>query len=259
MASTPRRRSPGSGPSRSGAGSRPVRTSARVPVRARDVPPAVRSSIDAAGEPSTTTDATTDPTTSGDAAGIAAGVAAPPRSRRTRRASSRPSATRPAARSGAGRRIRRITAAVTGPPATPRTKSRVVLQVAVLGLVFCAVAFVLAVPLRTYLTQRDQLTSTLSQEERMQDQLQALQEQKAALLDPAYIASEAHRRLQYVRPGDTVYVVHAPALPTPRETAETRAADPAPWYADLWNTLSDPVASAPATPGSAAPTPRGTG
>ena len=38
------------------------------------------------------------------------------------------------------------------------------------------------------------------------------QARKVALSDPDYIAAEARRRLQYVTPGDTVFVVHAPAL-----------------------------------------------
>ena len=49
--------------------------------------------------------------------------------------------------------------------------------------------------------------------EQQRDELQA---RKAALYDPDYIAAEARRRLQYVTPGDTVFVVHAPAWPAPR-------------------------------------------
>jgi len=128
----------------------------------------------------------------------------------------------------------------------------------VLGLVFCAVAFALAVPLRNYLTQRAALGATVSQEQQLRVELAGLVQQKAALSDPAYVAAEAKRRLQMVKPGDTVYVVHAPPLPGTRQPAATRATPAVPWYSPLWDTLSDPVASSPAA-GPAAPKPAVTG
>ncbi len=126
-----------------------------------------------------------------------------------------------------------------------------------LGLVFCAVAFALAVPLRNYLTQRAALGATVSQEQQLRVELAGLVQQKAALSDPAYVAAEAKRRLQMVKPGGTVYVVHAPPLPGTRQPAATRATPAVPWYSPLWDTLSDPVASSPAA-GPAAPKPAAT-
>jgi cell division protein FtsB len=114
----------------------------------------------------------------------------------------------------------------------------------VLGLVFCAVAFALAVPLRNYISQQTQLGEALSQEQQLRAQLVVLGRQKAALADPAFIESEAKRRLQYVKPGDTVYVVHAPALPSAKAPGPAKAPATAPWYAQMWATLSDPAATA---------------
>ena len=82
-----------------------------------------------------------------------------------------------------------------------RPNSQLVKQVAVLGLVFCAVALVLAGPLRTYFAERDSLATTLTTEQQMQTQLDGLHAQQQAMSDPAYIESEAKRRLQYVKPG----------------------------------------------------------
>lgn len=130
-----------------------------------------------------------------------------------------------------------------------RTKSQLVKQVAVLGLVFCAVALALAVPLRNYLSQRTALSASVSHEQELRVQLAALKRQEQALSDPAYIASEAKRRLQYVKPGDTVYVVHAPPLPKPKADAAAAPGTPAPWYSTLWDTLADPTATTtPASP-----------
>ena len=137
-----------------------------------------------------------------------------------------------------------------------RARSQLARQVAVLGLVFCAVALALAVPLRDYLTQRAELAATLGQEQQLRVQYASLEQEKAALADPAYIESEARRRLQYVKPGDTVYVVNAPALPTPTPTTPVTAATTAPWYEHLWATLSDPPGVEPGAPAPGGKAPR---
>ncbi len=118
-----------------------------------------------------------------------------------------------------------------------------------LALVFSAVAFAVAVPLRNYLAQRTELATTVSQEQHMRDQLAALQAQEAALADPAYILSEAKRRLQYVKPGDTIYVVHAPPLAPAKVAGAGKAEPTTSWYSALWDTLADPTATGrPAIP-----------
>jgi cell division protein FtsB len=84
-------------------------------------------------------------------------------------------------------------------------------QIAAIGLALCAVALSLAYPLRGYLEQQTAERAAVAQRAALQQQITELQAQQAALEDPAYIRSEAKRRLQYVSPGDTVYVVKAPA------------------------------------------------
>ena len=130
-------------------------------------------------------------------------------------------------------------------------KSRLALNIAVLGLVFVAVAFILAVPLRNYFSQRNQLAAAVATEQQMTAEKKLLEQQKAALSDPDYVAAEAKRRLQFVKPGDTVYVLHAPALPKPTTPAPVKPQVQTPWYSDLWDTLSDPAA--PAAQAAAAP------
>jgi len=173
-----------------------------------------------------------------------------PVSRSGRAAGSRPAATRPgtappAAATGGGRRMGRITARGVPAQKPVRSPSRLAKQVAVLGLVFCAVALTLAVPLRNYLAQRAALGESVSHEQQLRLQLAALEQQKGALTDPVYIELEAKRRLQYVKPGDTVYVVHAPPLAPVRTATATAGAAAAPWYSPLWDTLSDPVVTNP--------------
>ncbi|MET3808576.1 cell division protein FtsB [Nakamurella sp. UYEF19] len=233
MDSNSRRRAGGTGPSRGGAGSRGGR--------------ALRS-----GRPVVNRRTADGATPADDLKDVAP----------SRAASTRPAGTRPATHSGGlGRRIGRISAgsgAAAGTGPASRTRSQLAKQVAVLGLVFCAVALVLAVPLRHYLAQRAALGVEVSHEQQLRAEFASLVQEQAALTEPAYIQAEAKRRLQYVRPGDTVYVVHAPPLAAAKAAPAKVAAPDVPWYSSLWDTLSDPVVTAspsnPAT-GSAPVTP----
>ena len=76
----------------------------------------------------------------------------------------------------------------------------------------CAVALSVAFPLRNYLEQRAELAAAVAAQQDLEQQRDELQARKDALLDTDYVAAEARRRLQYVTPGDTVFVVHAPRL-----------------------------------------------
>ena len=153
--------------------------------------------------------------------------------------------TPPGSRTGPGRRTR--LAAAAGPAALPAParpgSSRLARQVVILGIVLCAVALSLAYPLRNYLDQRAALAATVAEQRTLEQQLAGLQQQQAALTDPDYLRQEAKHRLQYVIPGDTVYVVQAPPLPAPDADAISAAQAAAPWYETLWNTLAAPAAT----------------
>jgi cell division protein FtsB len=127
----------------------------------------------------------------------------------------------------------------TLPGRTLLPQSAMARQVAILGLVLCAIALTIAFPLRTYLEQRTELAQAVAAQQDLERQRDELQARKTALTDPSYIAAEARRRLQYVTPGDTVFVVHAPALPDSSGTASTGPASGEPWYGSLWSTLSE--------------------
>lgn len=138
-------------------------------------------------------------------------------------------------------------------------------QVVALGLALAAVALSLAYPLRGYVQQQAAERAAIAEQHELEQQIEDLQAQAEALKDPAYIRAEAKRRLQYVSPGDTVYVVKLPAAVaagsetgTPGETGAGEAVtggsvtdpastaadgDPAessdlPWYESLWSTLT---------------------
>lgn len=83
-------------------------------------------------------------------------------------------------------------------------------QIVALGLALSAVALSLAYPIRGYLQQQAAEQQAVHEHHALESQIADLQAQEAALKDPAYIKSEAKRRLQYVSPGDIVYVVKVP-------------------------------------------------
>lgn len=111
-------------------------------------------------------------------------------------------------------------------------------RAAVVAIVVCALAFTIAVPLRTYLTQRSEVSEQEQQRERLRDEVAQLEARKAELADPAQVQAEARRRLRYVMPGETPYMVQLPEdkQQAPNQGPAEQAPPPSgPWYERLWD------------------------
>jgi cell division protein FtsB len=110
-------------------------------------------------------------------------------------------------------------------------------RAAVLAIVICALAFTLAVPLRTYLSQRAEITEQEHRQAALEAEVQKLAGRKAALSDPAEVEAEARRRLRYAMPGETPYLVQLPE-DTPQGPQPGASPQPGPgdtaWYQRLW-------------------------
>jgi cell division protein FtsB len=144
-------------------------------------------------------------------------------------------------------------------------------RAAILAAVVCVLTLTIAGPVRTYFAQRTEMKQLSASEERLRAEIAELEEQKAKLADPVYIAAQARERLGFVKPGDIPYQVQLPpGAAVPGEPAQEVAAARAgqPWYTSLWHTIADdphnvpttvpsvpPAPPAPAEPG--APTPGG--
>ncbi|WP_344867752.1 FtsB family cell division protein [Amycolatopsis ultiminotia] len=113
-------------------------------------------------------------------------------------------------------------------------------RAAVVAIVVCALAFTVAVPLRTYLSQRSEVREQEAQQAQLQQEVAQLQDRKNQLGDPAQIEAEARRRLRYVKPGETPYIVQLPedqpAAP-PQQTGPQEVPEGS-WYENLWNQVS---------------------
>ena len=112
-----------------------------------------------------------------------------------------------------------MVAATTGLLGLSSTK-----RAAVLAVVVCALALTVAVPLRNYVTQRQELAAVTEQQQALAAEVDELTRQRDRLADPAEIAAQARSRLGYVMPGEVPYVVQLPDRPQhrPRPRAPIR-------------------------------------
>lgn len=159
-------------------------------------------------------------------------------SRQARRPQSvrRPRDGRPARPVTAARaeRSRTVRAAATFGLSTTR-------RAAVFAIVVCALALSVAVPLQTYLSQRDDVEIQEQRQAELRAQVKALEDRKAQLEDPAQVEAEARRRLRYVMPGETPYMVELPSDKGGQpgtEPEQERVKDES-WYQLLWNAVSE--------------------
>ncbi|GAA1470600.1 FtsB family cell division protein [Microbacterium thalassium] len=140
-------------------------------------------------------------------------------------------------------------------------------MVIMLGLVVLA-AFVLVPTIGTYVAQRQQLAALEASVELSEEQVAALEAERARWQDPAYITTQARERLYYVRPGEVVYLVDNDLPPEllPQEQEDV-SEDVEPtrtdWMAQFVRSVTEAglaqSAVAPLTIGVPDPSPSGTG
>ncbi len=106
----------------------------------------------------------------------------------------------------------------------------------VLVLVAAALLLTLAVPVRTWFSQRAEIAGLRADVVAARDRVDALRVQQQRWEDPAFVAAEARRRLHFVLPGEVGYVTLGAdgALVDEATSAEQPTA---PWYSSLWQTL----------------------
>ncbi|HEV2888181.1 MAG TPA: septum formation initiator family protein [Jatrophihabitans sp.] len=104
---------------------------------------------------------------------------------------------------------------------------------------------VLASPFQTYLSRRASVAASERQQQQLNAQLAQLRHQNEQWQDPAYVARQARIRLQYIRPGDTLYTVldaqGNPIQPPAPAAAEkvVRIGHRPSWNSLLWTSVHD--------------------
>ncbi|WP_245569767.1 FtsB family cell division protein [Gordonia shandongensis] len=99
----------------------------------------------------------------------------------------------------------------------------------------------LAVPVRTYIAQRNEFSELQQSNAELRDEAQEYRNKLAQQNDPAYIEKEARARLGYVREGEKPVVVIDPSRDA-QERAERaeRKRNETPWYEQLMDAVSTP-------------------
>ncbi|MGE5693725.1 MAG: FtsB family cell division protein [Candidatus Sericytochromatia bacterium] len=139
-------------------------------------------------------------------------------------------------------------------------------RAAILAAVICVLTLTIAGPVRTYFAQRTEMKQLAASEAQLRSQIEELEQQKAKLADPVFVAAQARERLGFVMPGDVPYQVQLPpgaAVPPDQPGASSPTAPSNdPWYTALWRTIADtphniPTPAAPAPPPEPPPPPPG--
>lgn len=147
---------------------------------------------------------------------------------------------RPATRARTRTTLPRVPAAspppVAGRPRREPRRSPLTPRAAVLALVALGLVASAALPLREYLSQRQEIGELEQAQAQTRERIAELEAEKARLQDPAYVAAEARRRLHFVLPGETAYVVLAPDGAAVAEAEASKGAEE-PWYSQVWDSV----------------------
>lgn len=99
----------------------------------------------------------------------------------------------------------------------------------------------LAVPVRTYIAQRNEFQQLQQSNAELERQTAEYKSRLAQQSDPAYIEAEARKRLQMVQRGDKAIVIINPTREQQQaQQARERRLKSTPWYENLMNAVSTP-------------------
>ncbi|WP_420040764.1 FtsB family cell division protein [Gordonia sp. MP11Mi] len=114
-------------------------------------------------------------------------------------------------------------------------------RAAVITLVVVFLALTLAVPVRTYLSQRSEFNELQQANTQLQKEVAEYERKAVEQNDPAYIEAKARERLQMVKRGERQVILIAPNKEQ-QEAAERaeREREANPWYQNMWDAVSTP-------------------
>jgi cell division protein FtsB len=112
-------------------------------------------------------------------------------------------------------------------------RSRLTGRAALLALVVCSLIVALAYPMRQYVSQRAEIADLQRQKQQAKERVEQLRDLTARWQDDAYAEQQIRKRLHYVLPGETGYVVVDPDAARQAHT-DSGSAD-RPWYSNVWD------------------------
>lgn len=104
---------------------------------------------------------------------------------------------------------------------------------------------ILASPFQTYLSRRASVAASERQQQQLNAHVAQLQHESDQWKDPAFVERQARVRLQYIRPGDTLYTVlnsageplDAPSSSTTEKVV--KAGHQPSWNSTLWSSVQE--------------------
>ena len=133
---------------------------------------------------------------------------------------------------------------MSAPQPSPRRRAALTGRAVVLVLVIGALFFTLAVPVKSWLAQRAEISALEAQVLATQQRVAELTISAQRWQDPAFIAAEARRRLHFVLPGEIGYTtLGADGRPAAESLAQATAHRT--WVDKMWGTLQEADNGAP--------------
>lgn len=107
----------------------------------------------------------------------------------------------------------------------------------VIALVGLVLVVLLAPTMRSYFSQRSEITALERQVAQGEERLAQLEAEQERWRDPAYIEQQARERLKFVRPGEVSYTVIGADEIEGQQVATGQVSETRPWYDRVWASI----------------------
>ena len=125
----------------------------------------------------------------------------------------------------------------SGTPAT-REGGSLTGRALILAAVVALLVLALSVPVRNWLAQRAEVTALRADIAASSERIGELQTELARWSDPAFVSTEARRRLHFVLPGEIGYVtISRDGRPAEAVLSEAAAQAPRGWHSLVWESI----------------------
>ena len=123
-------------------------------------------------------------------------------------------------------------------PATPGPGGSLTGRALIVFTVLALLVVALSVPVRNWLSQRAQVAALRADISASTERINELQTELDRWSDPAYISSEARRRLHFLLPGEIGYVtISRDGRPAEAVLSEAATEKPLGWHSLVWDSL----------------------
>lgn len=122
----------------------------------------------------------------------------------------------------------------------------------ILVCVFALLVLALSVPVRAWISQRAEVAALRADISASSERIAELQTELGRWSDPAFVSTEARRRLHFVLPGEIGYVtISGDGRPAEAVLSEAAATAPRGWHSVVWDSLERADRPLPAPKGPA--------